>query len=493
MKAGRLVIALILTALPALGRAGETASKDPNRVPAILGHDPTSFATDRLETDGAGALKVLNVAGGSMTANQGTSGVDTDPWNMMIRNASGTEVGLAASPFSVSIFDAASNLLGVTANPLVVDLGVNNDVTVTSGSITVDNGAGASAVNIQDGGNSITVDGTMGLTGDSSDLDSGAGTDDHETFAIGLPGAGGHVVGGTSTDPLRTDPTGTTTQPVSDAGGSLTVDVGTALPAGTNAIGKLAANSGVDIGDVTINNTTLGVAGPAADGAAVSGNPVRIAGKDGSGNTQDILTDTSGNMQIGVATALPAGSNNIGDVDLASAIPAGTNNIGDVDLASSIPAGTNNIGDVDIASALPAGTNNIGDVDIVSSVLPTGASTSANQTTANTSLSDIELNTDTGTAIDHLAVTVGTTATQILASSATRRTVTIINAFTDLLAVGNSDVTLNSVAATDGFVLAASGAANDGTGGALTLTTTSAVFGIGASASSKVIIVTESD
>lgn len=32
--------------------------------------------------------------------------------------------------------------------------------------------------------------------------------------------------------------------------------------------------------------------------------------------------------------------------------------------AGSIPAGTNNIGDVDIASALPAGTNNIGDVDI---------------------------------------------------------------------------------------------------------------------------------
>ncbi|MCC5638852.1 hypothetical protein LC593_24075 [Nostoc sp. CHAB 5844] len=37
-----------------------------------------------------------------------------------------------------------------------------------------------------------------------------------------------------------------------------------------------------------------------------------------------------------------------------------------VNLVSSIPAGNNNIGDVDIASALPAGENNIGDVDIVS-------------------------------------------------------------------------------------------------------------------------------
>ena len=32
------------------------------------------------------------------------------------------------------------------------------------------------------------------------------------------------------------------------------VDVVAALPAGTNAIGKLAANSGVDIGDVTVDN-----------------------------------------------------------------------------------------------------------------------------------------------------------------------------------------------------------------------------------------------
>jgi len=72
-------------------------------------------------------------------------------------------------------------------------------------------------------------------------------------------------------------------------------------------------------------------------------------------------------------SALPAGTNNIGDVDVASlpALPAGTNNIGDVDIASALPAGTNNIGDVDIASALPAGTNNIGDVDIASA-LPAG-------------------------------------------------------------------------------------------------------------------------
>lgn len=95
-----------------------------------------------------------------------------------------------------------------------------------------------------------------------------------------------------------------------------------ALPAGTNAIGKLAANSGVDIGDVDVTSLP----------------------------------------------SIPAGNNNIGDVDIAS-IAAGDNNIGNVDVLTlpALPAGTNNIGDVDVLTlpALPAGSNNIGDVDVL--------------------------------------------------------------------------------------------------------------------------------
>jgi hypothetical protein len=75
--------------------------------------------------------------------------------------------------------------------------------------------------------------------------------------------------------------------------------------------------------------------------------------------------------------ALPAGTNNIGDVDVLTlpALPAGTNNIGDVDVLTlpALPAGNNNIGDVDIAS-IAAGDNNIGNVDIVSlPALPAGS------------------------------------------------------------------------------------------------------------------------
>lgn len=57
-----------------------------------------------------------------------------------------------------------------------------------------------------------------------------------------------------------------------------------------------------------------------------------------------------------------------------NAIPAGTNNIGDVDVLSlpAIPAGTNNIGDVDILT-IAAGDNNIGNVDIVTMPAVAGA------------------------------------------------------------------------------------------------------------------------
>lgn len=55
---------------------------------------------------------------------------------------------------------------------------------------------------------------------------------------------------------------------------------------------KTMANStGVVIAS---DQSALTVGGAAADGAAVSGNPVRVAGKDGSGNTQDIATDAAG-------------------------------------------------------------------------------------------------------------------------------------------------------------------------------------------------------
>lgn len=103
------------------------------------------------------------------------------------------------------------------------------------------------------------------------------------------------------------------------SGAELQVDIVAALPAGTNAIGKLAANSGVDIGDVDIlsiaagdNNignvdivslpastNTIEVVGDVAENAVAAGNPVLIGGR------YDATPRTLGDTDVG-AIALDA-------------------------------------------------------------------------------------------------------------------------------------------------------------------------------------------
>lgn len=141
-----------------------------------------------------------------------------------------------------------------------------------------------------------------------------------------------------------------------------TTVIDSALPAGTNAIGKLAANSGVDIGDVDVTSivsgtgaTNLGKAEDAAHASADVGvmalavrtdSPANRSGVDGD---YEPLQVAGGRLWVSatIDTALPAGSNNIGDVDVLTlpALPAGTNNIGDVDVLSVIPGtGATNLG-----------------------------------------------------------------------------------------------------------------------------------------------------
>jgi len=124
------------------------------------------------------------------------------------------------------------------------------------------------------------------------------------------------------------------------------------LGAGTAAIGKLAANSGVDIGDVTLN------AGTAVIGKLAANSGVDIGDVTLNAGTAEIGKLAAGTASIGTV-GLNAGTNAIGKLAANSGV-----DIGDVDVTSlpSLPAGSNNIGDVDIASALPAGTNSIGTV-----------------------------------------------------------------------------------------------------------------------------------
>jgi hypothetical protein len=170
------------------------------------------------------------------------------------------------------------------------------------------------------------------------------------------------------------------------SGTEMQVDVVASLPAGSNAIGKLAANSGVDIGDVDVTSLP----------------------------------------------SIPSGSNNIGSVGLES----GTNAIGKLVANSGV-----DIGDVDVTSVIPGvGATNLGKaiqsaqgttdtgvpalvvrndtladlagsdhdyaplqvnasgalyVEVKTSGLPSGAATEAKQDTIETTLTAIETDADT--------------------------------------------------------------------------------------------------
>lgn len=135
-----------------------------------------------------------------------------------------------------TIRDAAGNERGANvtaANALVVDAsGTAVPVTDNSGSLTVDN-AGTFAV--QESGAALT---SLQL------IDDGIAT---VASAITTKGMAAVGTDGTNARILKTD-----------TSGELQVDIVGALPAGTNAIGKLAANSGVDIGDVDVTSVTPG-------------------------------------------------------------------------------------------------------------------------------------------------------------------------------------------------------------------------------------------
>lgn len=107
------------------------------------------------------------------------------------------------------------------------------------------------AVHIHDGGNTITVDGTVAVSGTVPVSQSGTWDE------VGINDSGNSITvdyattgSGTATGALRVE------LPTNGTGVIATVGAVTAitnaLPAGTNAIGKLSANSGVDIGDVTL-------------------------------------------------------------------------------------------------------------------------------------------------------------------------------------------------------------------------------------------------
>ena len=154
------------------------------------------------------------------------------------------------------------------------------------------------------------------------------------------------------------------------------------LESGTNAIGKLVANSGVDIGDVDVTSvipgtgaTNLGKAIQSAQGTTDTGVPALVVRNDTladlAGSDHDyapLQVNASGALYVEVKTSgLPSGAATEAKQDTIETTLTAIET--DADTIAGAVSGTEM--QVDVVASLPAGTNNIGDVDIASA-LPAG-------------------------------------------------------------------------------------------------------------------------
>lgn len=281
------------------------------------------------------------------------------------------------------------------------------------GDVTINNASGASAVNVQDGGNSLTID--------------------NSTLAV----TGGGVEASALRVTIANDSTGVVS--VDDNGGSLTVD-GTVAVSGTVAVTQsgtwnitnvsgvvslptgaataaLQTQPGVDIGDVTINNAS----GAAAINIQDGGNSLTIdnaalsvvgGGVEATALRVTIASDSTGVLSIddnggsitvdGSVSVSGAVDTELTTADLDTGAGTDTRAVVGMVLAASgggLLVGTanpmpisDNSGSITVdgtVAATQSGTWNITNVSGVVS-LPTGAATSANQSTEITSLQLID-------------------------------------------------------------------------------------------------------
>jgi hypothetical protein len=233
-------------------------------------------------------------------------------------------------------------------------------VTTTIDSESSDGGALPSSIMIIGGydGSAVQVlktdsDGELQIDISTSALPSGAATSALQTSGNGI---------------LTTIDADTSLLAGAIAGTELQVDVVASLPAGTNAIGKLSANSGVDIGDVTLNAGTAAFGKLSANTGVDIGSVALLAGTNAVGTV--ILgagTAEIGKLAAGTASIGVLGANSgvdIGDVTL----NAGTAAFGKLSANSGVDigsvgllAGSNAIGKLAANSGV-----DIGDVDILS-------------------------------------------------------------------------------------------------------------------------------
>lgn len=222
----------------------------------------TAAKQPALGTAGTASADVITVQGiASMTALKTDSSATTQPVSGTVTANAGTNLNTSALALAATQTDKSqfTKLTDGTDTALITAAGELNVLAtaqpgVDIGDVTINNASGAAAVNIQDGGNSITVDngGTFAvqatLTAETTKV---IGTVNQGTSPWVTSNATTSVVGnGASATAQRVTLSNDSTGIIATVGAVTAIT--NALPTGSNAIGKLAANSGVTIGAVEI-------------------------------------------------------------------------------------------------------------------------------------------------------------------------------------------------------------------------------------------------
>jgi hypothetical protein len=413
----------------------------------------TTAQTSPLSLTTAGALRVDASAttqpiSGTITANQGGA------WTVSATQSGTWTTGRTWNLSSGSDSVAVGGTVGVTqsTSPWVV-----------SGTVTANAGTGTFTVGQSTGSNlHVDVDNfpaTTAVTQSTSPwVVSGTVTSNQGTAAA-LSGAwpvevtDGTNVLGTSTHPIRIDPTGTTTQPVSGTvsvsgtvgvtqstspwvvSGTVTANAGTgtfqtnvtnaSIPVTQSGSWTVTANAGTNLNtsalalDTSVNGilvaqgaTTSGESGPLIQGAVTTSSPSYTTAK-----TNPLSLTTAGALRVDAsATTQPISGTvtaNQGGSWTVAATESGTWTVQPGNTANTTAWLVTGTGGT--FPATQSGTWNINNISGTIS-LPTGAATSDLQTTGNTSLATIATNT---TPLAQGSSTPGQTGNLIMGQSTT--------------------------------------------------------------------------
>lgn len=315
----------------------------------------------------SGALNTLEFSVYAVTTNTIVVGEDfstgpsaADAFSILRPTSQAVSAGGGTTAALTFTYDGADQVVtedtGTPANnrPLPVKLtGLDGDVVINSSNLNLEvqldhDSANPDSVRIGDGTETANVNASneLQVADDTARTSLATIAGDTTSLDTKVPAQGAALTAASLPVNIASDQT----VPVSDAGGSLTVDgtvdIGSALPAGTNNIGDVDVLTLPDVTQSTHDNLNANVTLQVGDVDVANGNPVPVSDAGGS-----LTVDGSVTASQATHDSLNANANlQVGDADVANGNPVPVSDAGGsltVDVGTALPAGTNNIGEVE--------------------------------------------------------------------------------------------------------------------------------------------------